>query len=116
MLDLRPILVVIGILLIILACSWCRPWSPTWRSDIADWQVFLAAGAATLFTGVSLVLMNQGYGDTELTGRQAFLLTSSVWVVVGAFAALPLAFSELELSPAERCSNPCRASRRPVRP
>jgi trk system potassium uptake protein len=99
--DLRPILVVIGILLIILALFMV----PAMVADLAaghpDWQVFLAAAAVTLFTGVSLVLMNQGYGDTELTGRQAFLLTSSVWVVVGVFAALPLAFSELKLTAAD---------------
>ncbi|HEX6113013.1 MAG TPA: TrkH family potassium uptake protein [Geminicoccaceae bacterium] len=63
-----------------------------------DWQVFMAAGAVTLFVGVTLVLMNQGYGNAALTGRQAFLLTTSVWVVVGFFAALPLAFSELNLT------------------
>jgi trk system potassium uptake protein len=100
-LDLRPILVVIGILLIILALFMAPPMVADMAAGHADWQVFLAAGAATLFTGVTLVLMNQGYGDAELTGRQAFLLTGSVWVVVGAFAALPLAFCELDLSPAE---------------
>ena len=100
-LDLRPILVVIGILLIILALFMAPPMVADMAVGHRDWQVFLAAGAATLFTGVTLVLMNQGYGDTELTGRQAFLLTGSVWVVVGAFAALPLAFCELDLSPAE---------------
>jgi trk system potassium uptake protein TrkH len=100
-LDLRPILLVIGTLLIILALFMLPPMVADIAVGHADWRVFLAAGAATLFTGVTLVLMNQGYEDTELTGRQAFLLTSSVWVVVGAFAALPLAFCELDLSPAE---------------
>ncbi|MGH6898943.1 MAG: TrkH family potassium uptake protein [Geminicoccaceae bacterium] len=99
--DLRPILVVIGILLIILALFMVPPMVADMAAGHPDWQVFLAAGAVTLFTGVSLVLMNQGYRDAELTGRQAFLLTTSVWVVVGLFAALPLAFSELELTLAD---------------
>ena len=99
--DLRPILVVIGILLIILALFMVPPMVADLASGHPDWQVFLAAAAVTLFTGVSLVLMNQGYGDTELTGRQAFLLTTSVWIVVGLFAALPLAFSELNLTLAD---------------
>ena len=55
----------------------------------------------TLFTGVTLVLMNQGYGNAALTGRQTFLLTTSVWIVVGFFAALPIAFSELNLTLAD---------------
>jgi trk system potassium uptake protein len=99
--DLRPILVVIGILLIILALFMAPPMVADMAAGHPDWQVFLAAGAVTLFTGVSLVLMNQGYREAELTGRQAFLLTTSVWVVVAAFAALPLAFSELDLTLAD---------------
>ncbi|HEX5079488.1 MAG TPA: TrkH family potassium uptake protein [Geminicoccaceae bacterium] len=101
MLDLRPILLVIGILLIILAVFMTPPMIADMAVGHADWQVFLAAGAVTLFTGVTLVLMNQGYREAELTGRQAFLLTTSVWVVVGLFAALPLAFSELDLTIAD---------------
>jgi trk system potassium uptake protein len=99
--DLRPILVVLGILLIILALFMIPPMVADMAAGHADWQVFLAAGAVTLFTGVSLVLMNQGHRDAELTGRQAFLLTSLVWVVVALFAALPLAFSELDLTAAD---------------
>jgi trk system potassium uptake protein TrkH len=100
-LDLRPILVVIGILLTILALFMLPPMVADIAAGHADWQVFLAAAAVTLFTGVSLVLTNQGHTDAELTGRQAFFLTGSVWIVVGLFAALPLAFSELDLTVAD---------------
>jgi trk system potassium uptake protein TrkH len=99
--DLRPILVVIGVLLIILALFMAPPMVADMAAGHPDWQVFLAAGAATLFAGVTLVLMNRGYGEADLTGRQAFVLTTSVWVVVGLFAALPLAFSELDLTLAD---------------
>jgi trk system potassium uptake protein TrkH len=99
--DLRPILVVIGILLIILALFMAPPMVADMAAGHPDWQVFLAAGAVTLFTGVSLVLMNRAPGFGELTGRQVFLLTTSVWVVVALFGALPLAFSELDLSVAD---------------
>jgi trk system potassium uptake protein len=99
--DLRPILVVLGILLIILALFMVPPMVADMAAGHADWQVFLAAGAVTLFTGVSLVLMNRTPGFGELNGRQAFVLTTSVWVVVAVFAALPLAFSELNLTLAD---------------
>jgi trk system potassium uptake protein TrkH len=92
---------VIGTLLIILALFMLPPMVADLASGHPDWQMFLAAAAVTLFTGVSLVLMNQGHADAELTGRQAFLLTTSVWVVVGLFAALPLAFSELDMTVAD---------------
>ncbi|HSA82707.1 MAG TPA: TrkH family potassium uptake protein [Geminicoccaceae bacterium] len=100
-LDLRPILQVIGILLIILALFMAPPMVADMAAGHRDWQVFLVAGAVTLFIGVSLVLMNRAPGFGELTGRQAFLLTTTVWVVIAVFAALPLAFSELQLSAAD---------------
>ena len=101
LLDLRPILTVIGILLIILALFMAPPMVADVAAGHPDWQVFLAAGSVTLFAGVSLVLMNRTPGFGELTGRQAFLLTTSVWAVVTVFAALPLAFCELDLSVAD---------------
>ena len=101
MLDLRPIFSVIGILLIILAVFMAPPMIADMAVGHPDWHVFLAAGAVTLFAGVSLVLMNRGPDFGELTGRQAFLLTTLVWVVLASFAAMPLAFSDLELSPAD---------------
>ena len=62
-----------------------------------DWQVFLAAASVTLFVGTSLVLVSRGI-DGRLRLHQAFLLTTLTWVVLPAFAALPFAFSELDLS------------------
>jgi trk system potassium uptake protein TrkH len=59
--DLRPILVVVGILLVILALFMVPPMVADVAAGHPDWQVFLAAAAVTLFTGVSLVLMNQGH-------------------------------------------------------
>ena len=100
-LDLRPILQVIGILLIILALFMAPPMVADVAAGHRDWQVFLVSGSVTLFIGVSLVLMNRAPGFGELSGRQAFLLTTTVWVVVSAFAALPLVFSELQLSAAD---------------
>ena len=100
-LDLRPILVVIGILLIILALFMVPPMVADMAVGHPDWQVFLAAGATTLFTGVSLVLMNQGYGEAELSSRHAFLMVAAVWLAVAFFAALPLAFSDLNLTLAD---------------
>ncbi|MGI9437037.1 MAG: TrkH family potassium uptake protein [Geminicoccaceae bacterium] len=96
-LDLRPVLLVIGILLIILALFMAPPMVADLAAGHPDWQVFLAASAVTLFIGVSLLLMNRAPGFGEITGRQAFLLTTLVWVVVTFFAALPLMFSELNL-------------------
>src|SRR5918996_2221461 len=92
---------VIGILLIILAVFMAPPMIADMAVGHPDWQVFLAAGSVTLFAGVSLVLMNRSPDFGELTGRQAFLLTTLVWMVLAVFAAMPLAFSDLELTMAD---------------
>ena len=101
MIDWRPIFLVIGILLIILALFMLPPMVADLAAGHADWQVFMAAASVTLFVGMSLVLMNRSPELGELTGRQAFLLTTLAWVVVALFSALPLAFSELDLSAAD---------------
>jgi trk system potassium uptake protein TrkH len=100
-LDFRPIFLVIGILLIILAVFMAPPMIADMAVGHPDWQVFLAAGSVTLFAGVSLVLMNRTPDFGELSGRQAFLLTTLVWVALTGFAALPLAFSDLGLDLAD---------------
>ena len=100
-LDLRPILLVIGILLIILALFMAPPMVADLAVGNPDWQVFLASGGVTLFAGVNLLLMNRSPGFSEITGRQAFLLTTLVWVVISFFGALPFIFCELELDVAD---------------
>ncbi|MHA1108995.1 MAG: TrkH family potassium uptake protein [Alphaproteobacteria bacterium] len=62
-----------------------------------DWLVFAASAAVTLFVGVALVLTNRvrAVGGSI---RQAFILVTVGWVVMAAFAALPFAFSQLDLS------------------
>ena len=92
---------VVGILLIILALFMAPPMVADMAAGHPDWQVFLVAGSVTLFIGVSLVLMNRAPGFGDLTGRQAFLLTTVAWLALALFAALPFAFCELQLGPAD---------------
>ncbi len=63
----------------------------------ANWQIFLLTMVMSFAVGGMFVLANRGTGD-GLTMRQAFLLTTLAWAVLPAFAALPLAFSELNLT------------------
>jgi trk system potassium uptake protein TrkH len=62
-----------------------------------DWQVFAVSSSVTLFIGVSLSLTSRA-GGASLSVRQAFILTTMSWIVLTAFAALPFAFSQLNLS------------------
>ncbi|MBW7849501.1 MAG: TrkH family potassium uptake protein [Rhodospirillales bacterium] len=97
MIDLRPVFLVIGLLLTTLAIAMMLPaWVDALYGD-PDWKVFAASAAVSLFIGVALVLSNRA-GSLEPSVRQVFLLTTVGWLAIAAFAALPFAFSNLELS------------------
>ena len=97
MIDIRPVLFVVGILLTTLAIFMFVPAMADATVGNPDWRVFMAAAFFTLFVGVTLGLMNHG-GPLRLTVRQTFILTTAVWIIMAAFAALPFAFAELGMS------------------
>ena len=95
--DLRPIFLVIGGLLATLGLFMFVPALVDLAVGHRDWQVFALSAALTMFIGVGLVLANYEQGGS-LSIQQAFILTTATWIVIPAFAALPFAFCELELS------------------
>ncbi len=97
MVDLRPVLFVLGILLATLAAAMLVPAAVDAALGGPDWSIFILSAGVTLFIGVSLVLANRSAGASVLTLRQAFLLTTLTWGVIGAFAALPFMLSQLQL-------------------
>ncbi len=97
MLDLRPVFFTLGSLILILAGGMALPTIADVIVGNPDWQTFLIAMFFSASTGGMLMLANRGTGNA-LDLRQAFLLTSLAWAVLAGFAALPIAFSELNLS------------------
>ena len=97
MLDFRPIVFVIGILLTTLALAMCAPMAVDLADGHPDWKVFAGSGGLTLFIGVAMALAARG-PRFELNIRQAFLLTTGAWLVLTMFAALPFAFASTGLS------------------
>ncbi|MDW3204147.1 MAG: TrkH family potassium uptake protein [Alphaproteobacteria bacterium] len=97
MLDFRPVFLVNGILLVTLAAAMVLPAAVDLAVGNPDWKVFAAAAALTLFIGAMLALTNWAKSNA-LTVRQAFVMTSTSWFLLPGFAALPLAFSDLNLS------------------
>ena len=97
MLDMRPILLVLGLLLAPLGLAMTIPVAVDLWSNSPDWQVFFLSGAFTVFVGISLYLVSRG-SNKDLNLKQAFVMTALIWVVLPAFAALPFYFSELSLS------------------
>lgn len=97
MLDFRPVLYVVGILLTTLAAAMCAPLVADLVVDHPDWNVFAGSAALTAFVGVTLILTTRA-PPKRLSIRQAFVLTTASWLVMTAFAALPFAFADLGLS------------------
>ena len=95
--DYRPIFLVVGMLLAILAVGMLIPAAVDAYAGNPDWQVFAVSSGVTMFVGVAMALSSRA-GSTRLSIRQAFLLTTVSWIMLAVFAAIPLAFSDLELS------------------
>jgi trk system potassium uptake protein TrkH len=95
--DLRPILYTLGALICMMSAGMIVPIAVDVIAGNPDWEVFLLAMFMSLAVGGMFVMANRDTGDA-LNLRQAFLLTTLAWSVLPAFAALPIAFSELDLS------------------
>ncbi len=95
--TIRPLLLVIGILLTTLGLAMLIPAAVDFALGEQGWPGFALSSAITLFLGVGLWISNTQWA-TQLTLRQAFILTTLAWVVLVAFAALPLHLSQMGLS------------------
>ena len=96
----RPVLFVVGLLLIVLSIAEILPATADAVVKNRDWLVFAASSGLTLLAGGLLVLMSYKQRQT-LDLYQGFLLTVVSWIVISLFAALPLRLSGLHLSLAD---------------
>ena len=99
MIDLRPILQVIGMLLGILAVTMLIPAAVDLAYGGRESFGFVGSSVVTAFAGALLWLGNRGPFRSEFTLRQTFLLTVLTWLVVSVFASLPMMFGQSRLSP-----------------
>jgi len=97
MIDFRPALFVIGLLLMTLAVAMMAPFAVDILEGHPDWKVFASAGTLTIFVGGVLVFPNRA-PIRRISIRQAFVLTTASWLVLTMFAALPFAFSDLRFT------------------
>jgi trk system potassium uptake protein TrkH len=97
MIDLRPVLFVIGVLICAIAVAMLVPATVNWLSGRRPPEPFSIAAVLSIGLGGLFVLANRGTVGV-LTLRQAYVLTFLAWFAVPAIGALPLVFSELKLS------------------
>ncbi|CAA7618816.1 TrkH family potassium uptake protein [Magnetospirillum sp. UT-4] len=100
MIDFRPVLSIVGLVLCLLAAAMAVPTLVDLAAGEPEWQAFLTAGGITLVVGLGLVLGARGHTGA-LSVRQIYLATGLAWLVPCLFAALPFALAPLGLSTAD---------------
>ncbi|WP_282181437.1 TrkH family potassium uptake protein [Aliiroseovarius marinus] len=101
MLDLRPVIYVIGLLVAVLGATMLIPVVIDLADNNPDWQVFLQSAVVTMLIGGSMALSTANGVGKGLTIQQTFLLTTGVWVALPIFGALPFALGELDARPVD---------------
>jgi trk system potassium uptake protein TrkH len=97
MTNLRPVLLVIGTLLATLGCAEMLPAIYDLSLGNSDWKVFAASSLMTIFIGITISLTTRG-DNTNISIRQAFIMTAGSWVALTGFGAIPFTISSLHLS------------------
>lgn len=87
----------IGTLLVIIGITSLVPAAVDWQADHDNFSAFLKCSIISLFFGGLLILSNQNY-KTSMSVKETFLLTTLSWFSISLFSALPLYFSDLDIS------------------
>lgn len=100
MIQFRPILFVIGVLLCILSLAMMIPAGVDAAVGNPDWVVFVNSGLTIFVIGAVLVLATNGSWES-FSLRQAFLMTNFAWLSIVVAGALPFLFARCDLSLAD---------------
>lgn len=99
MIDLRPIVYVVGRVLIVLAILMLAPAVVDWRSgDERNARDFLESAIITGTVGLLLSIATANALGGSLNARQAYLMTVAIWGLVPGFGGLPFMLGEPHLS------------------
>lgn len=89
LLQLRPILFALGLMLCTIAAAMLLPALVDLADDHEHWAAFVSSSVVTFFSGGLLVLFAYDETPSRIGIKEGFLLTTSAWIVIAAFAALP---------------------------
>jgi len=95
----RPILLTNGIMLCGTAAAMLIPTLVDALYQDDDWRIFLGSALLTFFIGGLLIISCYDAEPPQLGLKEGFLLTTSSWLVIATFAAIP--FLGVGLSPAD---------------
>jgi trk system potassium uptake protein TrkH len=100
LIDLRPIVFVVGALLLMVAGMLLVPAGyvvVAGADSDANLHAFLTASAVAATAGLPMVWLCR-HADFQLVSRQLYLLTVASWVFVSVFCAVPFVLSDVRMS------------------
>lgn len=97
----RPVLFVVGILLLALAGFMLLPAAVDALRGDPDWRAFVVSAAITAGAGGALLLGYRQAKAPALTPRDGFVLTVLAWLLLCCFATLPFMLSPRQMSLAD---------------
>jgi len=100
LIDLRPILFVIGALLLMVSAIVLVPAAYillTGADSASNLNAFLRASAAAAIAGLPMIFIGRG-ANFQLKPRQLYLLTVASWVIISVFCAIPFVLSDMQMS------------------
>ncbi|MCB1337375.1 MAG: TrkH family potassium uptake protein, partial [Maritimibacter sp.] len=101
MIDLRPVVYVIGLVVAFLGVTMLVPMVVDLVYGSPDWLVFLTTAAISIVVGGSLSLATANRTEAGLTIQQTFLLTTLIWIALPLFGSLPFLMGELDARPVD---------------
>ena len=97
MINIRPILFVLGLLLIVLGLTMFVPIIIEITNNFKESQKFIYSSGITIFFGLLLFTTNYKQEISSLTIKDAFLLTSLSWLIVVLFSSIPFMLTSINL-------------------
>ncbi len=98
MIDLRPVGYVIGLLVMALGVTMLAPLMIDIGEGREHWPVFAKSMLFTVMTGGLIALSCKNAAQGGLSIQQTFVLTTTVWLALPLFGALPLMLGATQLS------------------
>lgn len=98
MFDFRPVAHVIGLLILCLGVVMILPLLVDLAEGNGNWTAFAISSAITIFFGGIITLACASAAEDGLSLQQTFLLTTSVWLALPLFGALPLMIGATQAS------------------
>jgi len=101
MIDPRPIVYVIGLVVAFLGATMLVPVAVDLVYGSDDWAVFLTSAVISIVVGGSMAIATANTSGHGLTIQQMFLLTTLIWIALPVFGALPFMLGEIEARPVD---------------